>query len=201
MGAITRGGRGAIIAAAALCSILLLGGCAEPEPEGPAPVHPSEAQGIQPPPGVELTESECLVGGWRTEGEPLHTYLLAFGPGTEIDVGGHLTLGFTVDLYYVEPRVGITWENRGEETLASFVGEAEGSYRLADGLLEATEQRDDLALVDVEQGQRSSVDELFLRPVTVNPIAGASVACSGDAFSLTTQIGESDVRLDFTRLR
>jgi len=200
MSGIARHARSGLVLAA-LAPMLLLGGCAEPEPEGPAPVHPSEAQGIEPPPGVELTESECLVGGWRVEGEPLHDYLLAFDPGTGIDVGGYLTLGFTVDLYYVEPRVGITWENRGEETLASFVGESEGSYRLVDGLLEATEERDDLALVDVEQGQRSSVDELFLRPVTVNPLAGASVACSGDALSLTTRIGESDVRLDFTRLR
>jgi hypothetical protein len=186
---------------AAFLSVVLVGGCAEPEPEGPEPVHPSEAQGIQPPPGVELTESECLVGGWRVEGEPLHDYLRAFGPGTDIEVGGHLTLGFTVDLYYIEPRVGITWQNRGEESLASFVGESEGSYRIVDGMLEAAEERDDLALVDVEQGQRSSVDELFLRPVTVNPIAGAVVACSGDALSVSTRIGESEVRLDFTRLR
>ena len=130
---------------AALSPMLLIVGCAEPEPEGPAPVHPSQAHGIEPPPGVELTESECLVGGWRVEGEPLHDYLLAFDPGTGIDVGGYLTLGFTVDLYYVEPRVGITWVNRGEETLASFVGESEGSYRLVDGQFEATEERDDPA--------------------------------------------------------
>lgn len=186
---------------AALGPMLLMSGCAEPEPEGPQLVHPSEAQGIEPPPGVELTENECLVGGWRVEGEPLHEYLLAFGPGTEIEVGGHLTLGFTMDSYYVEPRVGITWQNRGEETLASFVGESEGAYRLVDGLIEATEESDELALVDVTQGERGRVPELFLRPVTVNPLAGASVACSSDALSLTTAIGESDVRLDFVRLR
>ncbi|MER3389165.1 MAG: hypothetical protein RJQ01_03955 [Microcella sp.] len=184
-----------------LGAILLLAACAEPEPESPVPVHPSEAQGIQPPPGVELTESECLVGGWRVAGEPLRDYLRAFGPGTDVEVGGHLTLGFTVDRYYVEPRVGITWQNRGEESLASFVGESEGSYRIVDGMLEAAEERDDLALVDVDQGQRSSVDELFLRPVTVNPITGASVACSGDALSITTTVGGFDVRLDFARVR
>lgn len=186
---------------ASLCSMLLAAGCAASEPEAPQLVHPSEAQGIEPPPGVELTDSECLVGGWRVEGEPLQEYVLTFGPGTEIEVGGYLTLGFTLDRYYVEPRVGITWQNRGQETLASLVGEAEGTYRLEGAIFEATEEQENVDLVDVEQGERGRVPELFLHPITMNPLAGASVSCAGDSLSVTTSVGGAVVRVDFARLR
>jgi hypothetical protein len=192
------------ISALSCCGIgtmLLLAGCAEPEPLEPSAVQPLEAHGIKPPPGVALTDQECLVGAWRVSDEPLQEYVLSFEPGAELEISGQLTLGFTLERYAVEPRVGIIWQDRGEESLGSLVGQIEGAYELADRLLEVTEERDDIELVDVDNGERSRVPELFLHPVTANPLVGASVTCSGDTLTLTTSPGGSSLQVAFARLR
>lgn len=189
------------LACLAVASVFFVTGCATSESAGPVLVDPADATGIRPPPGVELTEQECLLGGWRLDGDGLRDYVLAFQPSADVDISGELTLGFTLERFHVEPRVGVVWQSRGDENLASLVGEAAGSYRLTDGVVELTEDRADLELVVVDQGERIRVSELFLYPITANPLAGATVSCTGDTLALTTTSGGSDLLLTLERSR
>jgi|GEM_PF-6925363 len=171
---------------AVLTSALLVAGCASSEPEEPVAVDPSEVQSLQPPPGVQLSDHECLVGGWSVQGEPLDAYLDSFGPGAEVGVTGELTMGFTLERYRVAPRVGVVWQNRGTETLTSLVGESEGAYLVEGSALVLEVERDDIEFVDVEDGERSRVTSLFLHPVSINPLANAVVECSGDSLTIVS---------------
>ncbi len=179
-------GRAVTVTAAALC-LALVPGCASSELEGPTGVEPSEAEGIEPPTGVELSNHECLVGGWSLQGEALADYLDSFGPGEDIAVTGEFTLGFTLDRYLVAPRVGVTWQNRGTATLTSLVGEAVGEYSLQDSVVQVERELDDLEFVTVAEGQRSSITNLFFSPVTSNPLVGATVVCDRDVLTITSE--------------
>ena len=195
-------GRSAGVAAVLAC-LALLPGCAPSEPEGPTAIDPSEAQGIQPPPGAELTVHQCLVGGWSLQGDDLAAYLDSFEPGEDIVVTGQVSLGFTLDRYLVAPRVGVTWENRGTETLASLVGDAVGAYVLQESALEVEPQSDDIEFVTVSGSQRSDVASLFFSPVTSNPLTGATAQCAQDVLTITSS-ADSDgltVSMNFIRTR
>ena len=103
-----------------------------------------------------------------------------------------MAFGFTLGRFSVAPQVGVVWERRGAETLTVLIGEAEGAYRLEDGLLELEEERDDIEFVRIENGERFGVAELFLHPIDINPLLGASARCAVDTLRLTITTAHDD---------
>lgn len=183
--------------------VLVMSACAPAEPEQPTVIDPADAQSIEPPAGVELTDEQCLVGGWTVRGDELDVYVDSFQPGEAIEVSGELAFGFTLERYHVAPQVGVVWQSRGTETLSSLVGEAVGSYQLDGASLELVEERDDIELVDVADGERSRVADLFLYSVSENPLLGATVVCAGDTLTLTSapDADGADVSVTLERTR